>query len=57
MQNDLYSGWQLPNSFRHHLIRAKSRSRMTTAIAFSRQNDAGSRERTIKNWENPEAYI
>lgn len=49
--------YDLPNSFRHHLIRAKSRSRMTTAIAFSRQNYAGSRERTIKNWENPEAYI
>ena len=29
--------------FRHYDILAKTRSRMTTAVAFSRQNDTGSR--------------
>ena len=32
--------------FRHIDILAKTRSRMTKATAFSRQNDAGSRART-----------
>ena len=34
------------NLFRHHDIRAKTRSRMATATTFSRQNDAGSRAST-----------
>ena len=33
--------------FRHYDILGQARSRMTTAITFSRQNDAGSRARTI----------
>ena len=33
-------------------IRAKTRSRMTTAIMFSRQNDAGSRASNTQYWEN-----
>ena len=32
--------------FRHYDILAKTRSRMTTAIAFSRQNNTGLRGRT-----------
>ena len=32
----------------HHCILAKPRSKVTTAIAFSRQNEAGSRARTSK---------
>ena len=32
--------------FRQHDIRAKTRSRVTTATTFSRQNDAGSRANT-----------
>ena len=32
--------------FRHYDIRAKTRSRMTTAIGFSRQNDASWPART-----------
>ena len=41
--------------FRHYDILAKTcktSSRMTTAIAFCRQNDAGSRARTTWYWEN-----
>ena len=34
------------NLFRHYDILAKTRSRMTTAITFSRQNDEGSRTST-----------
>jgi len=34
-------------TFRHHDILAKTRSRMTTATTFSRQNDADSRARTL----------
>ena len=30
----------------HYNILTKTRGRMTTAITFSRQNEAGSRERT-----------
>ena len=37
--------------FRHYDILAKTRCRMTMAIAFSRQNDDASRERTLL-WEN-----
>ena len=37
---------KLLTSFRHYDILAKTRSRMTLAITFSRQNDAGSRVRT-----------
>ena len=37
---------------RHYDIFAKPRSRVTTAITCSRQNDAGSRSRTTKYWEN-----
>ena len=33
----------LVTCFRHYDIRVKTRSRMTTATTFSRQNDAGSR--------------
>ena len=38
---------------RHYDILAKTRSRMTTAITFSRQNDAGSRVTNTQYWENP----
>ena len=38
--------------FRHYDILTKTRSRMTTATKFSRQNDAGSRARTTYYWEN-----
>ena len=38
---------------RHFDILAKTRSRMTTATTFSRQNDAaGSRASTTLYWEN-----
>ena len=37
---------------RHYDILGQTRSRMTTAITFSRQNDAGSRGRTISYWKN-----
>ena len=37
---------------RHYDILAKSRSRMTTATTFSRQNDAGSRMSNTQYWEN-----
>ena len=33
-------------------IRAKTRSRMTAAITFSRQNDVGSRVSNTQYWEN-----
>ena len=36
----------------HYDILAKTRSRMTTATTFSRQNDAGSRASTTQYWEN-----
>ena len=38
--------------FRHYDILGQARSRMTTAITFSRQNDAGSRARTIRIKKN-----
>ena len=37
---------------RHHDIRAKTRSTMTTATTFFRQNDAGSHAYTTLYWEN-----
>ena len=37
---------------RHHDILAKTRSRITTAITFSRQNDAGSRLSNTSYWKN-----
>ena len=37
---------------RHYDIFTKTRSRMTTATAFSRQNDAGSRVNNTQYWEN-----
>ena len=37
---------RFPPCFRHHDIRTKTRSRMTTVTTFSRQNDAGSRSCT-----------
>ena len=37
---------------RHFDILAKTRGRMTTAITFSRQNDAGSRVIDTQCWEN-----
>ena len=41
------------NSFsRHYDTLAKTRSRMTTSIAFSRKNDAGSLVSTTLYWEN-----
>ena len=40
------------NFFRHHDIRAQTRSRMTTAIVFYHQNNAGSRVHTTYGWEN-----
>ena len=43
---------QLLSWFRQHVIRAKTRSRMTTATTFSRQNDAASRASTTWYWEN-----
>ena len=36
----------------YNLFLAKTRSRMTTAVMFSRQNDAGSHARTTWYWEN-----
>ena len=33
--------------FRHYEILTKTRSKMTTAISFSRQNDTGSRARAL----------
>ena len=36
----------------HYDILAKTRSRMTTATTFSRQNDVGSRASTTQYWEN-----
>ena len=36
----------------HYDILAKSRSRMTMAITFSRQNDADSRLSYTQYWEN-----
>ena len=38
--------------FRHYDILGQARSRMTTAITFSRQNDSGSRARTTSYWKN-----
>ena len=38
--------------FRHYDILAKTRSRMTTAITSSRQNDAATRASTTYYWEN-----
>ena len=38
--------------FRPYDILAKTGSRMTTAITFSRQNDAGSRESNTQYWKN-----
>ena len=38
--------------FRYFDILAKTRSRVTTAVAFSRQNDAGSRVSNTQYWEN-----
>ena len=35
-----------------HSILAKTRSGMTTATTFSRQNDAGSRASNTQYWEN-----
>ena len=35
----------------HHDILAKTGSRITTAIVFSRQNDAGSRESNTQYWK------
>ena len=37
---------------RHYDILAETRSRMTTAITFARQNDAGSRVSNTQYWEN-----
>ena len=37
---------------RHYDILAKTRNRMTTAITFSRQNDAGSLVTNTQYWEN-----
>ena len=37
---------------RHYYILAKTRGRMTTAITFSRQNDAVSRVSNTQYWEN-----
>ena len=36
----------------HYDILAKTRSRMTTATTFSRQNDVGSRVSNTQYWEN-----
>ena len=36
----------------HYDILAKTRSKVTMATAFSRQNDAGSRVSNTQNWEN-----
>ena len=36
---------------RHYDILAKTRSRMTSAITFSRKNDAGSRVSNTRYWE------
>ena len=41
-----------PSLFRKVPILAKTRSRVKTAITFSRQNDAGSRASPIYCWEN-----
>ena len=38
--------------FRPYDILAKTGSRMTTAITFSRQNDAGSRKSNTQYWKN-----
>ena len=38
--------------FRHYDILAKTRSRMTTAIAFSCQNDDGSHLSNTQYWKN-----
>ena len=38
--------------FRYYDISAKTVSRMSTAITFSRQNDTGSRVCATKYWEN-----
>ena len=43
----------LISRFRHHDIVAKTRSRMTRTITFSRQNDAASSARTTYYLENP----
>ena len=40
------------NLFSHHDILAKTRSRLTTATMFSRQNDVGSCACTTYYWEN-----
>jgi len=37
---------------RHCDILTKTRSRMTTAVTFSRQNDVGSLKSTTQYWEN-----
>ena len=37
---------------RHYIILAKTPSRMTTAITFSRQNEACSRVSKTQYWEN-----
>ena len=37
---------------RHYDILAKTRTRMMTAVTFSRQNDAGSRVSNTQHWEN-----
>ena len=42
----------LDKLYPHYDILAKTRSRMTTATTFSRQNDAGSRASTTYYWEN-----
>ena len=45
------------NLFPHYDILAKTRSRMTTATTFSRQNDPGSRVSDTQNWENVVAVL
>ena len=43
--------------FRHYDILAKTGSRMTMAIIFSRQNDAGSHARTTYTWYWENLYL
>ena len=52
-------GWAISRSLndkisniRHYEILAKTRSRLTTATTFSRQNDVGSRACTTQYWES-----
>ena len=47
----ILSPYPILTCFGHHDILAKTRSRMTTAITLSRQNDSGSRAHTTQNWE------